>query len=194
MLAAVTPCAPLWLDDDFLLANHRGANVVMAASRHTKIQLRFLGVPNAGFFKFYLRSSASSFGRISDIMAWKETSGFQLAWCVIWNLYDRNLFVSFSLIGAWFETCTMRICQWKSAWCWSDPKSSFPPLFYYWYAEVNVEHKPFIFLGIFNFLKSALLHVILLSCRRTRPVFPKRVTFLNDALRILWSGTIDTDY
>ena len=27
----------------------------------------------------------------------------------------------------------------------------------------------FIFLGIFNFLKSALLHVILLSCRRTRP-------------------------
>ena len=34
-------------------------------------------------------------------------------------------------------------------------------MFYYWYAEVNVEHKPFIFLGIFNFLKSALLHVIL---------------------------------
>ena len=40
---------------------------------------------------------------------------------------------------------------------------------FYWYAEVNVEHKPFIFLGIFNFLKSALLHVILLSCRRPRP-------------------------
>ena len=103
MLATVTPCAPLWLDDDFLLANHRGANVVMAASRHTKIQLRFFGVPNDGFFKFYLRSSASSFGRISDIMAWKETSGF-------------------SLLGAWFETCTMGICLWVSAWLVRDLK------------------------------------------------------------------------
>ena len=103
MLATVTPCAPLWLDDDFLLANHRGANVVMAASRHTKIQLRFFGVPNDGFFKFYLRSSASSFGRISDKMAWKETSGF-------------------SLLGAWFETCTMGICLWVSAWLVRDLK------------------------------------------------------------------------
>ena len=52
-LAAFTPCAPLRLDDGWILANHRGANVVTAARRHTKIQLRFLGAPNAGFFLLF---------------------------------------------------------------------------------------------------------------------------------------------
>ena len=42
-------------------------------------------------FQYYLRSSASSFGRLSNIMVWEETLNFQLALYVIWKPSDRNL-------------------------------------------------------------------------------------------------------
>ena len=42
------------------------------ASRHTKIQLCILKASSAGFFQYYLRSGASSFGQISDVIIYMK--------------------------------------------------------------------------------------------------------------------------
>ena len=49
-------------------------------SSQSAINLRLLD------FSIILWSSALSFGRISNVMVRKETSGFWLAWCGIWKL------------------------------------------------------------------------------------------------------------
>ena len=72
-------------------------------------------------FRYYLKSSASSFGWISNIIVREETSGFQLAWCVVWNLCDGDFL-------------------WKSARHWSGPfqLSSLRKVLY---TQVNIHHK-----------------------------------------------------
>lgn len=72
-------------------SNQKGPNIVTVTIRHTKIQLHFRRALNAGFFQYQLRLNASSFGWISNLMVREGTSGFQLAWYVIWKPGDGNL-------------------------------------------------------------------------------------------------------
>ena len=75
---------------------------MMAANRHTKIQLRFLGVPNAGFFKILFEVQRFEFWTdfryngmrgnlwvsaclVHDLkpVRWEFVCEFQLDWCMI---------------------------------------------------------------------------------------------------------------